>query len=398
VLSHRLDYYTPFDYLQFYLSNGIILTDELNFIKPFTLEKIYQQCHFYMAEFVNDGFYRDFSSIQIASACVYLIREYLKLDDNWDKIFKVCYKIDFEDFRECYEVLKKYIYFNLFRKNNLTIYRKRSVMISSTSLRRMDLINGNYLPLRQNTICLSTSGDLNANSFLKKVNINPQYEPEKKNINYSKPIIKTQSININKSLAKKEAQQEVQTQSQVNPSEEDIIYEKKYVLRHNNSFKNKIRKDLYESFDVKNINEKDSLIMKNSINLSNEITNAPKTVNSGQNNSAPISEILNIKKAKTDAINFYSNCSTNCNSNSNNLDKQNELENKLDFKNYYLDSFHKYNVPNRTNIMEPKNNSVLKKIDDKTYDLDLKSIYRSELNYKRYVSSSTNNLNKTFYK
>jgi hypothetical protein len=28
----------------------------------------------------------------------------------------------------------------------------------------------------------------------------------------------------------------------------------------------------------------------------------------------------------------------------------------------------------------------------------LKSIYRSELNYKRYVSSSTNNLNKTFYK
>jgi hypothetical protein len=107
LLCYKLDHYTPFDYLQIYLINGIILSHEINSIQPVTLDKVYQQCHLYLADLVCDGFYRDFSSIQIASSCVYLVREVLKLDDDWNKIFQKLYIIKFNDFRECYEVLKK---------------------------------------------------------------------------------------------------------------------------------------------------------------------------------------------------------------------------------------------------------------------------------------------------
>jgi hypothetical protein len=259
-------------------------------------------------------------------------------------------------------------------------------MMSTSSMKNINL--GKDLPLRHNTISLSTSGQLGCNNIPKIENCNfnnsiDNKEDVPKVVNYKKPILKTQMPNLNKSIVKKEP----------HLNEEEIIYEKKPLLRFNNSLKNNFKKDLNQSFDA--YSNLDNVSNKSSGKLHNDLNNSTilKSTNTNNNYMPSISENLDInKKRLTAQINFNSNCSTNCNSNNcNNI----ETEKKDNSNN--LDNVNKYYVP-KNNINLNKNNSIIKNIAEKAYDLDLKSVSSIGSNFKRYVTSSSNNLNKTFYK
>jgi len=104
MLMYKLDYSTAFDYLQLLLNNGIVLVEEFTEIT----DDIYQKCYLILDNFINNDAFCKFPPFSIALACVYLARDVFNLDnDKWILICKEIYHKDFEDFIECYQVLKE---------------------------------------------------------------------------------------------------------------------------------------------------------------------------------------------------------------------------------------------------------------------------------------------------
>jgi hypothetical protein len=114
LLQYKMSYFTIFDYLQFFISYGIVLRTDYpcgyNY-DDLDIENINQQCIKIANNFSIDPLCLDYSPLQVACSAISIVRENMDIEKPWSEVFQKLYKICFVDFSECYEFMKN-IYIN----------------------------------------------------------------------------------------------------------------------------------------------------------------------------------------------------------------------------------------------------------------------------------------------
>lgn len=122
VLDYKLNWFTPFQCLQFFLNYGIFFEKELDAsmnTAPKTsknvvtisvndkIESAHQLSFNILNHFISDYRSLEYKAYQIACSIICIVREQFKLKQKWHLNFSRLYGIKFEDFDECFFVAKK---------------------------------------------------------------------------------------------------------------------------------------------------------------------------------------------------------------------------------------------------------------------------------------------------
>ena len=157
LLHYKLDLIIAYDYISIFFKIGIFLIEEKPNMKTSTdidNDVIYKQCLGILSEFVMDARFTEFSQMEVAFACIGLVREAEKLSP-WNDVFANIYDVNFEDFKNCYELLKKRN--KKFFAPKLMTYKKELNLNLNLNLNSLDVDN---LPLtlfkNRNTLSLLT--------------------------------------------------------------------------------------------------------------------------------------------------------------------------------------------------------------------------------------------------
>ena len=125
LLDYRLNYMTPYHFVNFLFANGIVFKDEvlktnieedssneIN-VNVNKYEKIYESAKEALFLFVEGKLqvnleedYLYYTSVEIACACIALGRS-LYLEIIWDQRLEKTYEISYEDFSDCFELINK---------------------------------------------------------------------------------------------------------------------------------------------------------------------------------------------------------------------------------------------------------------------------------------------------
>lgn len=111
LLGYKLDRNSAYDFLEYFLKQGIVFEDELHVLEEenhekFTLKEIYDFPYKILNFFLFDSRYLDFSPLQIACAIITFTRKKFNLKESWNNKFSEIYNIKLEDFMNCYFVVK----------------------------------------------------------------------------------------------------------------------------------------------------------------------------------------------------------------------------------------------------------------------------------------------------
>ena len=125
LLQHQINYFTPYHFINYFCSNGIVFKDEIlksyevnvneeETSQNFTLyEKIYENSKEALFLFIEGKYksnleedYLYINSIDIACACISIGRASF-LETAWDKRLESIYNIKFEDFFMCYDKISR---------------------------------------------------------------------------------------------------------------------------------------------------------------------------------------------------------------------------------------------------------------------------------------------------
>jgi hypothetical protein len=107
LLGYKLDRNSPYDFLEYFLKNGILFENEyLDHFDEFELKEIYDFPYKILNFFLFDSRYLDFTPLQITCAIITFTREKFKLRESWSRKFSEIYNIKLEDFMNCYFVVK----------------------------------------------------------------------------------------------------------------------------------------------------------------------------------------------------------------------------------------------------------------------------------------------------
>ncbi len=87
------------------MGNGIIFEDEN--IQGFYIEEVYEFAYKVLDEFIIDNKSLEFNPIQIAFACVFLTREYYRLNNEIINYLDIFYNLEFTFYRECVIDMKR---------------------------------------------------------------------------------------------------------------------------------------------------------------------------------------------------------------------------------------------------------------------------------------------------
>ena len=142
MLEYKLNYNTAYHYINFFLSQGIIFNDEslssidneyvvknyklstsnsslnsnedvkINYKIVVKLSEIVKEALLIFIESMKkylkiDNEFNNFTFLEIACGCIAVAREHIKLKEIWHSRFIEIYNIKIEDFKDCYEMLKK---------------------------------------------------------------------------------------------------------------------------------------------------------------------------------------------------------------------------------------------------------------------------------------------------
>lgn len=111
LLGYKLDRNSAYDFLEYFLKQGIVFEDELQVLEEenhekFTIKEIYDFPYKILNFFLFDSRYLDFSPLQIACAIITFTRKKFNLRESWNNKFSEIYDIKLEDFMNCYFVVK----------------------------------------------------------------------------------------------------------------------------------------------------------------------------------------------------------------------------------------------------------------------------------------------------
>jgi hypothetical protein len=104
LLDYKLSHYSSLFCLEYFLNQGILWSNE-DFIGD--LDKLYSLCYRILDFFLEDVRYIDFNPIQISCAVVSLARDYYNLKDSWPSLFVKLFNIKFDEFMNCFIVIKR---------------------------------------------------------------------------------------------------------------------------------------------------------------------------------------------------------------------------------------------------------------------------------------------------
>lgn len=126
VLGYKLNYYTPYHFMNFFFGHGIVFKDEIlrgnhsddneeeSTHDLADYEKIYEIAKEALFLFLEgkcevnlEEDYLYYGCLEIACACISFSRSHF-VDTPWDKRLEITYKIKFEEFAECYETINGY--------------------------------------------------------------------------------------------------------------------------------------------------------------------------------------------------------------------------------------------------------------------------------------------------
>jgi hypothetical protein len=145
LLYYKLDLILAYDYISLFFKIGVFTLDEKNTLKS-SIGDIYNQCISILYEFVHDIKFPEFSQLEIALACMSLIREVQGVD-HWIKLFEEIYHVNFEYFKNCYDVLKKRNK-KLFQPK-VNTYKKTELFLNlNLNLKDINLENLPFTPLK----------------------------------------------------------------------------------------------------------------------------------------------------------------------------------------------------------------------------------------------------------
>lgn len=103
LLSYKLNLTTSFDFLEFFLKNGILFEDDK--FKFEDLMQIYNETVLILKDFVNDMRYLDFTPLQTVCAIVSYVRKKNYMT-SWNSHLEHTYQIKKEDFANCLFVIE----------------------------------------------------------------------------------------------------------------------------------------------------------------------------------------------------------------------------------------------------------------------------------------------------
>jgi hypothetical protein len=99
MLEYKLDHFTPFHFIEFYLYNGFIFEDI-----EYPIEKIYMFVYEVLDCYIFDKKSMNFTSFQIATAVIAYVLDLLDSKD-----FFVVYNIKEHEYIDCLNYLKEYL-------------------------------------------------------------------------------------------------------------------------------------------------------------------------------------------------------------------------------------------------------------------------------------------------
>lgn len=105
MLEYNLKRTTAYDFLEFFLMNGIVFEDEMEKDMEVINEQV-QLAWEVLAFLTEDNRSLDFTPMQIGCAIVAFVRDQFKFKESWPKRFAEIYNIRLEDFMNCYFILK----------------------------------------------------------------------------------------------------------------------------------------------------------------------------------------------------------------------------------------------------------------------------------------------------
>ena len=109
LINYNFYLYSPYDWLNTLLSNGIVFENEIKEEKE--IENIYNYTQELLVLITTKTYYFKYSSIQIALSIIQLSRDkFLKKNKFSEKLFKLLislYGFEFKDYEECYNIIKQ---------------------------------------------------------------------------------------------------------------------------------------------------------------------------------------------------------------------------------------------------------------------------------------------------
>ena len=119
-LNYKLDYFTPYSYLNIFSLNGILFTDDFfkenHSLQPYknrakidqiTVDKVYQNCKDIHNALLEEELFFRIPCIYTAFCIITLARQIEKIHSRYPFYFELCYKVKFSDFASYYETIKK---------------------------------------------------------------------------------------------------------------------------------------------------------------------------------------------------------------------------------------------------------------------------------------------------
>jgi len=115
LMKYKLNYFSAFDYLEFFLVNGILFEKEItpkslpnsNVMIIDIVEAAYQLCYNILNFFVVDVRFPEFKLEHIVLSIICIVREHFKIIPVWNSNFVKQYNVKFDEIEECYNVISK---------------------------------------------------------------------------------------------------------------------------------------------------------------------------------------------------------------------------------------------------------------------------------------------------
>lgn len=108
VLDYKLNYFTSYHFLVFYLAHGIIFTNEIKDEK--NIDKIYSDSYEILENMVQDNKLITKSHEYLAASIISYIREEYKIKEKWNESMGKIYKLELSEFEDVLSTIKTYIY------------------------------------------------------------------------------------------------------------------------------------------------------------------------------------------------------------------------------------------------------------------------------------------------
>lgn len=109
ILKHKLNYQSAYNFIEFFLQNGIIFVNELRSSSSYTVEAVQAKCFEILEQFTMDRRYIDFSPVEVACSIVTTVREFAQMKYPWHNMFQNLYSIKTDNFINCYYVIRRYL-------------------------------------------------------------------------------------------------------------------------------------------------------------------------------------------------------------------------------------------------------------------------------------------------